>query len=209
MPASFWNLKLREYVVLRAKTQDMLKVPKEIRNPLELPAVTLAILDLEDGGEPGGLYDGLVQRLYERLFEQKVFTAAAPVIVYWEPFRETPKPRWSVGVPVADDARVTPPLRLHRLPASRVHAERIALKEAKKFAGPPGGGKASVFEVSRRGIANMRKKTALTVTPGIVLVRLPDIRLSPIGPESVFEALFVGKEGPAPVPAAPAGPASQ
>lgn len=205
-PASFWNLPLKKHVVLRAETERLLAVPKEIHNPLEIPPVTLAVLDPEDGGTTGEFYDELVQQLYERLFDQKVFTAAAPVVVYWEPFHRTPKPRWSVAVPVGKDTRVTPPLRLHRMPASRVHAVRLSVKEAQKFVGPPGSQKTSLYEISRSAIANMRKKTALTVVPNFVIIRLPDIRLSPTGPESVFETLFVGKERPSPGPAAPAAP---
>ncbi len=204
--ASFWDLPVKKHVILRVQTQRLLAVPEEVHNPIDIPPVTLAVLDLEEGGGPEEAFDGLVQQLYERLFEQKVFTAAAPVLVYWEPFHRTPKPRWSVAVPVGKDTRVTPPLRLHQMPAMRVHAERIAMKEAKKFAGSPGSEKTSLFEISRSAIANMRKKTALTVAPDFVILRLPDIRLSPIGPESVFEVLFVGKERPSPGPAAPAAP---
>lgn len=214
-PASFWNLSPRQHVILRARTVRMLQVPPEVANPMEFPPLSLAALDLTEGGGPGEFFDPVVQQLYERLYEQKVFTAAAPVVVFWEPFVRASKPRWSVAVPVADDTQVKPPLRLVRIPATRIHAERLAVKEAKKFVEPvpsQPGKKPSVFEISRIAVTNMRKKVSLTVQPSYVMVRLPDLSLSPTGPDSVFEVLFVEErpappaETPTPATAAPSSP---
>ncbi len=193
MPASFWNLSVREHVTLRARTKRLLQAPEEVQNPIEFPPTNLAVLDLEDAGPRGEFFDKVVERLYEHIFEQKVFTAAAPVVVFWEPFGKPSKPRWSVAVPVTEGAKVSPPLRLHRLPASRVHLERLAVKDAQKVVAPVVDKARSVYEMSLVGIAATRKKVSLAVAPEIVFIRLPDIQVGPTGPESIFEILFVEK----------------
>ncbi len=212
-PASFWNLSVRQHVVVRARTGRMLEVPKEISNPFEFPPVTLAALDLTDRGKRGAFFDEVVHTLYERLLEQKVFTAAAPVVVFWDV--RTFGLRWSVAVPVMDDAQVKPPLRLVRMPATRVHAVRLAFTEAQKFLGAPppaSDGPRTVFDLSRTAITNLRKQMSLTVQPSSVVIRLPHLLVGPTAPESVFEVLFVeerpasGAETPTPATATPSSP---
>lgn len=193
LPASFWGLPIKEHVVMRAKTLRLFEVPQNIQNPIELTSVLLVGLDLDKGGEE--FFDEVVQRLYEHLFEQKVFTAAIPVTIFWNPFQATQKPQWSVAVPIGAPVEVKPPLRLIQMPSARVHAVRIPLKEAIQWAesdtqkhdGLP------LYDNARRAIVNGRKTIALTLDPRIVVLRFPDIAKSPIGPESTLEVLFYEK----------------
>ena len=204
MPVSFWNLDVRKHALIRAKTRRLLEIPEGAQNPMDFPEVTLAVLDIEGGGKERDFFDHLVEQLFQKLLDQKVFTAAVPLIVFWDALGSSSKPRWSAAVPVADDAKVSPPLRLHRMPAFRAHVLRIPVQEARKYSGipdPKNPEKRSVFDVATTGIRAMAKKNALTVEPaGPVLIRLPDIRDAPMNPESLFEGFIVGKGPPPPSP---------
>lgn len=183
---------------MRVRTAHLGEVKESAPNPAELPGFDLAALD-SGGREPDAdRWNTELEALYRALLDGKVFTAAKPVMVIWNADAGRGQVQWSLGVPVAEEMEVKPPLVRRRVPAMRVHVTRGKAREIlEKF-----GGSREENPTVWTFVGNVRKAAGSALAhPTILMFRFLDWELADLDDGAPMELLLGEPIAAAPPPA--------
>lgn len=200
LPPSYLGLDRRTYVRIRVESGRMGQTERDVPNPTEMAGFDLAALDVGDREVESNRWNKELVELYTALLENKVFSAAKPMVVFWNADAGHGKMSWSIGVPVAKEIEVPAPLLRKHVPPMKVHVERgLAREILARF-----GGRLEDKPTYWTFVHNVRRAASSTITrPAIMIVRFPDWDEKDLNEESEMEVIL-GE--PAPVHEQAAGP---
>lgn len=187
LPPSYFGLDRSTHTRIRAQTARMGHIERDAPDPADMGGFAVAALDTSGREPDADRWNSELDDLYKALLDGKVFTVAKPVMVIWNADAGRGAVSWSIGVPVAEETEVKPPLVRQRMPAMKVHVIR---GEAREILGRFGGRKEENPTVWTFVGNAMRAARSTLGHPTVLMFRFPDWELADLDDHSEMELVL-------------------